>query len=50
MFHFLISLAQGLGMTAQDVFDTYTKKNKLNFERQDSGYTVKNQDDNRSIS
>src|SRR5438045_1193326 len=32
MFHFLISLAQTLGMSANDVFDAYVKKNKVNFE------------------
>jgi len=49
MFHFLISLAQVLGMSAQDVFDTYRQKHKVNVERQNSGYTVKNEDDSRHI-
>lgn len=49
MFHFLISLAQVLGMSASDVFETYTQKNKVNFERQDSGYTIKNPEDNKHI-
>src|SRR5690554_4421389 len=31
LFHFLISLAQTLGMTAQDVYDLYMKKNELNW-------------------
>ena len=37
-FHFLISLAQVAGMTAEDVFDLYEDKNKVNHQRQDSGY------------
>ena len=49
MFHFLISLAQVLGMSAKDVFEAYLQKNKVNFKRQDSGYTVKNENDSKHI-
>ena len=49
LFHFLISLAQVLGMTAEDVHETYLKKNKVNHERQDSGYVKKDEDDSRHI-
>jgi len=49
LFHFLISLAQVLGMDAKDVHDLYNQKNKLNFKRQDSGYTEKDESDNRDI-
>ena len=49
LFHFLISLAQTLGMSADDVFAAYVKKNEVNFQRQDSGYTQKNEDDSRHI-
>tara|TARA_B100000745_G_scaffold280175_1_gene212118 strand:- start:2072 stop:2596 length:525 start_codon:yes stop_codon:yes gene_type:complete len=49
LFHFLISLAQVLGMSADDVFAAYVKKNEVNFQRQDSGYTEKNEDDSRHI-
>jgi dimeric dUTPase (all-alpha-NTP-PPase superfamily) len=49
LFHFLISLAQVLGMSAQDVHDLYVQKNKLNFQRQDSGYAVKDENDNKSL-
>jgi len=49
MFHFLVSLAQVLGMSAQDVHAAYIQKNQVNFERQDSGYTKKNEDDSRHI-
>lgn len=49
LFHFLISLAQVLGMSADDVFQAYVKKNQVNFQRQDSGYTQKDHDDSRHI-
>ena len=49
LFHFLVSLAQVLGMTADDVFDAYVKKNQVNFSRQESGYTAKDEDDSRHI-
>jgi dimeric dUTPase (all-alpha-NTP-PPase superfamily) len=49
LFHFLISLAQVLGMSADDVFQAYLKKNQVNFQRQDSGYTEKNEHDSRHI-
>jgi dimeric dUTPase (all-alpha-NTP-PPase superfamily) len=49
LFHFLISLAQVLGMTPEDVHNAYTQKNKVNHERQDSGYVKKDEDDSRHI-
>lgn len=49
IFHFLISIAQVLGMSAEDIFEAYRKKNQVNFERQESGYRVKNADDSRHI-
>lgn len=49
LFHFLVSLAQVLGMEADDLFEAYLKKNKVNHERQDSGYTAKQADDSRHI-
>jgi dimeric dUTPase (all-alpha-NTP-PPase superfamily) len=49
LFHFLISLAQVLGMSADDVFDAYIKKNAVNFKRQDSGYTEKDEHDSKHI-
>ena len=49
LFHFLISLAQTLGMSADDVFKAYVKKNEVNFKRQESGYTKKDEDDSRHI-
>ncbi len=49
LFHFLISLAQVLGMDAKDVHDLYNQKNKVNFQRQDSGYASKDEDDNKDL-
>ena len=49
LFHFLISLAQVLGMTPEDVHAAYTKKNKVNHQRQDSGYIEKDAADSRHI-
>ena len=49
LFHFLISLAQVLGMTADDVFDAYVKKNKVNHNRQESGYRAKDEHDSKHI-
>jgi dimeric dUTPase (all-alpha-NTP-PPase superfamily) len=49
LFHFLISLAEVLGMTADDVYDLYTQKNKVTHQRQESGYTVKDESDNKNL-
>ena len=49
LFHFLISLAQVLGMSADDVFEAYVKKNEINFQRQENGYTRKDESDSKHI-
>jgi dimeric dUTPase (all-alpha-NTP-PPase superfamily) len=49
LFHFLISMAQVLGMSADDVFVSYIKKNEVNFKRQDSGYHTKDEHDSKHI-
>lgn len=49
LFHFLVSLAQTLGMTADDVFQAYEKKNKVNHERQETGYKDKDHSDSKHI-
>ena len=49
LFHFLISLAQVIGMTSDDVFNAYLEKNKVNHTRQDSGYKMKDENDSRHI-
>ena len=49
LFHFLISLAQVMGMSADDVYEAYLKKNKVNHNRQDTGYEEKDENDSRHI-
>lgn len=49
LFHFLISLAQVMGMSADDVFQAYLKKNEVNHKRQDDGYSNKDENDSRHI-
>lgn len=49
LFHFLISTAQVLGMSADDVFAAYVKKNEVNFKRQEGGYSEKNAEDSKHI-
>ncbi|MBD5782587.1 dUTP diphosphatase [Pelagicoccus sp. NFK12] len=49
LFHFLISMAQTLGMSADDVYEAYVAKNKVNHQRQESGYASKDESDSRHI-
>ena len=49
LFHFLISIAQVLGMSPDDVYQAYVKKNKVNHNRQERGYTEKDEADSRHI-
>ena len=49
LFHFLISLAQVMGMSANDVYEAYLKKNQVNHDRQDRGYSKKDKNDSRHI-
>jgi dimeric dUTPase (all-alpha-NTP-PPase superfamily) len=49
LFHFLVSLAQVLGMSAEDVYQAYLKKNEVNHARQASGYAAKDESDSRHI-
>ena len=49
LFHFLISIAHTLGMSADDVFQAYVKKNQVNIQRQESGYVKKDESDSRHI-
>jgi len=49
LFHFLVSLAQCVGMSPEDVFQAYVKKNAVNHQRQDSGYVKKDEADSRHI-
>jgi len=49
LFHFLVSLARTLGMSADDVYQAYVKKNQVNLQRQETGYVVKDEADSRHI-
>ena len=50
--HFLVSAMICAGLTADKVFDVYQQKHAVNFNRQDTGYSIKNktEDDNKQIS
>ena len=49
LFHFLVSMAQVLGMTADDIFAAYQQKHEVNLKRQESGYAVKDHNDSKHI-
>ena len=49
MLHFLVSLAQVFQMSASDIFEAYTRKHKVNVDRQEAGYTVKDETDNKNV-
>jgi dimeric dUTPase (all-alpha-NTP-PPase superfamily) len=42
-------LAQTLGLSADDVYQAYVKKNQVNFQRQESGYAKKDEADSKHI-
>ena len=51
MFFFVISLALCVGLNADEVFELYMQKLKVNHERQDKGYSMSTKDevDNQAI-
>lgn len=49
LLHFLVSLAQVLELSPEDIFEAYAKKHRVNLARQDSGYTTKDETDNQHI-
>ncbi|MEP6669179.1 MAG: dUTPase [Chthoniobacter sp.] len=49
MLHFLVSMAQVLGMSSSDLHEAYTRKHQVNVKRQDDGYTVKDETDNKHV-
>lgn len=49
LLHFVISLAQVMEITPDELFEAYTKKHQVNLQRQESGYTVKDESDNKHI-
>lgn len=50
LLHFLISTAQVLGMSADDIYNAYLQKHAVNVQRQEDGYEEKDEDDCRHIS
>jgi dimeric dUTPase (all-alpha-NTP-PPase superfamily) len=38
-----------MGMTPEDVYNAYVKKNQVNHDRQESGYKDKDESDSRHI-
>ncbi len=49
LFHFLVSIAQVLGLSADDIYQAYVKKNQINHQRQDSGYVKKDENDSKGV-
>jgi dimeric dUTPase (all-alpha-NTP-PPase superfamily) len=49
LFHFLISAAQVMEISSAELFEAYAKKHRVNLDRQESGYTVKDESDNKHI-
>ena len=49
LLHFLVSLAQVAGMSADDLFTAYVKKHEVNHQRQATGYAAKDENDSRHI-
>lgn len=49
MLHFLVSLAQVLGMDAEELHQIYKGKHEVNHKRQDSGYNEKDPNDSRHL-
>ena len=47
--HFWVSACQVMGLDAADVHRMYMQKNAVNRKRQDEGYLVKDESDNRGI-
>ncbi len=49
MLHFLVSLAQVMELSAEDIFHAYTRKHTVNVSRQDTGYLSKTEEDNKGV-
>ena len=49
LLHFIVSLAQVAGMSADDLFTAYLKKHEVNHKRQATGYAAKDENDSRHI-
>ena len=44
LLHFFISIALWTGMDAEEMYDLYVKKNKINFKRQENDYSYKDKE------
>lgn len=44
LLHFFISMALWVGMDAEEMYDLYVKKNKINFKRIDHDYSYKDKE------
>lgn len=44
LLHFFISIALWVGMDAEELYDLYVKKNKINFKRQENDYSYKDKE------
>jgi dimeric dUTPase (all-alpha-NTP-PPase superfamily) len=49
LFHFVISAAQVMEISSAELFEAYAKKHRVNLDRQESGYTAKDESDNKHI-
>ena len=49
LLHFLVSLAQVMELTPDEIFEAYAKKHAVNLARQESGYTMKDESDSQHI-
>jgi len=49
IWHFLMSAMQVAGMTPEDLHKMYMEKNQVNFNRQESGYIEKDENDSRHL-
>ncbi|CAF0700927.1 dUTPase [Candidatus Methylacidithermus pantelleriae] len=49
LLHFLVSAAQVLGMTSEELFEVYRRKHQINCERQERGYREKDPQDCESV-
>lgn len=47
--HFWVSACQVMGLSAEDVFRMYSKKNEINARRQTAGYLTKDHGDNLEV-
>ncbi|MBI4229388.1 MAG: dUTP diphosphatase [Planctomycetes bacterium] len=49
LLHFLVSAAQVAGLDAAGLHDLYTRKHRVNQDRQKDGYATKDEGDNRAL-